>query len=58
MVGLCATDWNSAAIREGATLLGRDDSTLSYGVHQLRQRIKQSQDLQDRLETLRNRIFV
>ncbi len=57
MVGLCAADWKSATIREGATLLGRDDSALSYGVHQSRQRIKQSQDLQVCLETLRNRIF-
>ena len=49
LVVLISLRWKSATIREVANALNRDDSTISRGVHKLRERLKESTNLQERL---------
>ena len=57
MIGMSAFDWKSATIREAANALNRDDSTISRGVHKLRERLKESTNLQERLKELKLKMF-
>ena len=47
---LSVFDWKSAKIREVANALNRDDATISRGVHKLKERLKESTILQERLK--------
>ena len=57
MIGLLAYDWKSATIREVGNVLNRDDSTISFAVHRLRRRLKESEGLQNQLEELKRQIL-
>ena len=52
MIGLLAFDWNSATIREVGNDFNRDDSTIRFAVNQLKQRLKESEGLQNQSEEL------
>ena len=52
---MIAFDWKSATIRELANKLNRDDSTISARIHQLRQKIRKSPDLQNRVEEIKRK---
>ena len=54
---LSVFDWKSATIREAANALNRDDSTISRGVYKLRERLKESTNLQERLKELHLKMF-
>ncbi len=57
MIGMLAFDWKSATIRKVGKVCNRDDSTISFGVHRLRQRLKESEGLQNQLEELKRQIL-
>ena len=57
MIGMLAFDWKSAAIREVGKVFNRDDFTISFAVHRLRQRLKESEALQNQLEELKRQIL-
>ena len=57
MIGMLAFDWKSATIREVGKVFNRDDSTIRFAVHQLKQRLKESEGLQNQLEELKRHIF-
>ena len=57
MIGMLAFDWKSATMREVGKVFNRDDSTISFGVHRLRQRLKESEALQNQLEELKRQIL-
>ena len=57
MIGMSAFDWKSATIREVGKVFNRDDSTISFGVHRLKQRLKESEALQNQLEELKRQIL-
>ena len=57
MIGLLAYDWKSATIREVGNVFNRDDSTISFAVHRLRRRLKESEGLQNQLEELKRQIL-
>ena len=56
VVGMIACDWKSATIREVANQLNRDDSTISARIYQLRQKMRKSPDLQNRVEKIKREI--
>ena len=57
MIGMLAFDWKSASIREVGKVFNQDDSTISFGVHRFRQRLKESEVLQNQLEELKRQIL-
>ena len=57
MIGMLAFDWKSATIREVGKVFNRDDSTISFGAFRLRQRLKESEGLQNQLEELKRQIL-
>ena len=57
MIGLLAFDWKSATIREVGNDFNRDDSTIRFAVHRLRQRWKESEGLQNQIEELKRQIL-
>ena len=57
IIGLLAFDWKSATIREVGNVFNRDDSTISFAVHRLRQRLKDSEGFQNQLEELKQQIL-
>jgi hypothetical protein len=56
VVGRIAFDKKSATIRESANKLNQDNSTISARIHQLRQKIGKSPDLQNRVEVIKREI--
>ena len=57
MIGLLAFDWKYATIREVGNVFNRDDSTIRFGMHRLRQRLKECEGLQNQLEELKRLIL-
>ena len=57
MIGMLAFDWKSTTIREVGKVFNRDDSMISFGVHRLRQRLKESEGLHNQLEELKRQIL-
>ena len=58
MIGLLAFDWKFVTIREVGKVFNRDDSTIRFGVHRLRRRLKESQGLQNKSEELKRQILL
>ena len=57
LVAFISLQLESATIREVANALNRDDSTFSRRVHKLRERLKESTNLQERLKELNLKMF-
>ena len=58
MIGLLAFDWKSTTIREVGNVFNRDDSTIRFAVHRLRQRLKEFEGLQNQLEELKRQYLL
>ena len=57
MIDLLAFDWKSATIREIGKVFNRDYSTIRIAVHQLKQRLKESEGLQNQFKELKRQIL-
>ena len=57
MIGLLAFDGKSSTIREVGKIFNRDDSTIRFALHKLKQRLKESEGLQNQSEELKCQIL-